>query len=58
MEAAVAPPLLRLHGISPAIAAELAALPDSHEESDAGITRGLAARGETPRDTESGEAPA
>ena len=29
MEAVIAPPLLRLHGISPAIAAELAALPDS-----------------------------
>ena len=29
LEAAVAPPLVRLHGISPAIAAELAALPDS-----------------------------
>lgn len=29
LEAAVAPPLVRRHGISPAIAAELAALPDS-----------------------------
>ena len=29
LEAAVAPPLVRLQGISPAIAAELAGLPDS-----------------------------
>lgn len=29
LEKAVAPPLVRRHGISPAIAAELAALPDS-----------------------------
>ena len=29
LERAVAPPLVRRHGISPAIAAELAALPDS-----------------------------
>ncbi|MXZ70576.1 MAG: type II toxin-antitoxin system VapC family toxin [Acidobacteria bacterium] len=29
LEAAVAPPLVRVHGVSPAIAAELGALPDS-----------------------------
>ena len=29
LEAAVAPPLVRLHGVSPAIAAELSGLPDS-----------------------------
>ena len=36
LEKAVAPPLVRRHGISPAIAAELAALPDSfhHDPAD------------------------
>ena len=35
LDKAVAPPLLRRHGISPAIAAELSALPDSFQRDPA-----------------------